>query len=647
MESRESELGLLVVVAVAAFAYYYSTAKLAPQHKKRRLTVLRRLEGGTSPLELLKEGFSPAELLDAGVPPQALQTVPLMTPSISPSKTTRRVCRDRSPSTSGVFHWVYDAMMRTKCTMQVVSEARRDSQRSGGISASVSGVTLGSVDCSTASRWAQPNWLSAESPSNSSLRSSARLATHAEPSPLQRSVCQCSSLERSSSIRTTAGATRVRVEALSAALTHGYTGECAAHHYPLQVLRFLHEDGSRLSIMAENCTTLKGAADLTTEMYMKSSLARARAAAEDAETPFQVKLSTAARNIATTVMEWYVNTYVGSPPVVLAGFYLVKGSVAYTIQLQTNTDAYEERLPDLLYTAQSARLLNAEGAAAQLCPGGQGRKEYHVQAEGFDRVYVVEAPVEISVRALRAPNGARSELILTPWSSGGEIEAPWKATVAVRLNAGREHAQGGERQHYVLQLLSDARVSIELTVHMAGNAAAGSRSPPPVPASLAAIAAREATTEDELSSSVYRSAGLTMPLPPPEHFHTVVCEHPAGQSLTLFITPATSAELFEMELHCMNGMNNDSLEELFSYTERLLLTPIRPKLSTNAAGQACFSIEGLAVSPTGTALQVFGVQLREECWVIVRWLCASRAVIPRELEQYRLELAMSVVCSAH
>ncbi|KAG5489082.1 hypothetical protein JIQ42_00704 [Leishmania sp. Namibia] len=646
MESRENELGLLVVLAVGAFAYFLSTLKQASQRGKRRLTILRRIEDGTSPLELLKEGFSPAELLDAGVPLEALRSVPLISPSISPRQTSRGVPRNRSSSMSAVLSWVYDAVTGTTGTEQVVSEAQRDGRRSGGISTKDSDVTHRSTDLSTTLWSARSNWQYTESLPYSSLRCSTRLTAYAPPSPMQQDFFECNSLERSSSIRTTVGTVRVRVAALSTAITRGYAGEFAAYHYPLEVHRFLHEDGSQLSIVAENCSTLKSGAGLKTEMYVKESLARARAAAEGAKIDFKVTLSTAARNIATTVMEWYVSTHAGHSPVVLAGFYLVKGNIAYTIQLQTHTHTYEERLPDLLYMAQSARLLDAEQTAGGWCPRGRGRNEYHVQAEDCDRVYVVEIPVDVAVRALRTPDAARSELILTPCHSGSETGDRWNAAVAVRTNAARERTPKGERQHCVSRLLSDAHVSIELTVDMAGSSAAGTTtSPPPLPAPLSAVVAREATGKDrELSNSVYRSAELTMPLPPPEHFHTVVCEHPYGSSLTLLITPATSAELFEMELHCMRGMNDDSLEQLLSYTEAMLLTPARSRRWTNATGQSCFSIEGLAVSPTEVSLQVYGVQLRAECWVIARWLCPSHAVVPRELEQYRRELVTRVEC---
>ncbi|TPP49492.1 hypothetical protein CGC20_18845 [Leishmania donovani] len=609
MDNRgKNEWGFLVVLAVGAFAYYLSTLKPSPDPEKRRKEVLRRLNDGASPLMLLKGGFSPAELLNAGVPREALRSLYPVSSSILSSQTPRREARGRSPSTPG-FSCAYEPLVVATGTMRDVSEALNDGLRSRSMSTSVSDVrevTHSHTARSTTVLSARSYWQSAENLPNGSRRSPARLAAHMRLSTAQHEFHDCNSMERCSATLTPVGTIRVRVAALSATIACGYSGESAVYHHPLEVLRFLHEDGSRLSIMAEDCSALKSDEVLTTEVYVKRSLARARAAADDAKTYFKVKLHTAARKIATTVMDSYVNIYAGPSPVILAGFYLVKGNTAYTIQLQTHTDAYEERLADLLYTAQSARLQGAGETAGSRCGGGRGRNEYHVQAEGVDRVYVVEIPVDVVVRGPTAPHAARSELILTPCRSGGDTGAPWNATIAVCPNAAREHAENGERRHNVIPLLHDAHVLIELIVYIAGS--------------------------------------LTMILPPPEHFHTVVCEHPYESSMTLFITSVTSAELFEMELRRLSHMNEDSLEQLFSYVETLFLTPARPRRSMNAAGQACFSVEGIAVSPAKTTLWVYGVQLREECWLIFRWLCAASAAEPPELEQYRRELVKSIVC---
>lgn len=643
-----NEWGLLGVLAVGAFAYYLSTLKPSSDPEKRQKEVLCQLHDGAAPLMLLKGGFSPAELLNAGVPREALRSVYPVSSSMLPSQNPRGKARSCSPSTLS-FSYAYEPLMVATDTMQVVSGALNDGLRSRSMSTSVSDaleVTHGHTAPSTTVLSTRSFWQNTENLPNNSRHSSARLAAHMQLSPAQHEFYDCNSMERSNATRTPVGAIRVQVAALSAAITCGYASETAVYHHPLEVLRFVHEDGSRLSIMAEDCSVLESDEVLTTEVYVKLSLARARAAADDAKTYFKVKLSTAARKIATTAMKSYVNIYVGPSPVILAGFYLVKDITAYTIQLQTNADVYEERLADLLYTAQSARLQGAEETVGSWCRGGRGRNEYRVQAEGVDSVYVVETPADVVVRTPTAPHAARSELILTPCRSGGDTGAPWKATVVVCPNAVREHAQSGERQHNVIPLLHDAHVSIELTVHMTGSAAAGTTSsPPPLPPPLATVMARVATTADrQRSGSVYRSADLTMPLPPPGHFRTVVCEHPYESSMTLFITSLTSAELFEMELRRLSHMNDESLEQLFSYVEMLLLTPARPRRSMNAAGQACFSVEGIAVSPAKTRLQVYGVQLREECWLIFRWLRAASAAEPPELEQYRSELVKSTVC---
>ncbi|GET93756.1 hypothetical protein, conserved [Leishmania tarentolae] len=648
METRgKNEWGFLVVLAVGAVAYYFFTVKPSPNPEKRRKEILLRLNKGASPLTLLHGGFSATDLLGAGVPREALRSVDPVPSTTLLSQTTLE--EPLGPSTGApCFSCEYEPLRVVTSPVHDVPGALNDGLRSCSMSTSVSDVrevTHGNSIRSAASPSIRCCSRDTENLPNNSRLSSARLAGHVQGSPARHNFYKCNSIERTSATWTPAGTHRVQVAALSAAITCGYASESAAYHHPLEVHGFLHEDGSRLSIMAESFYTLKSDEELTTEVYVKRSLARARAAADEAKTYFKVKLSTAARKLATTVMESYVNIYVGPSPVILAGFYLVKGNIAYTIQLQTHAEAYEERLPDLLYTAQSARLQSADETAGRGCPGGRGWNEYHVQAKGVDRVYVVETPLTVAVQGTTEPQAARSELILTPCSGLSDTGEPWKATIAIFSNASREHAQNCERRRNVVLLLHDEHVSIELIVHMVGSAVADTASsPPPLPPPLATVLARQATTADRQHfSSVYRSTELTVPLPPPEHFQTVVCEHRDEPSLTLFITPLTSSELFELEVRRLSRMDDDSLKKLFSFVETLLLTPSRPRLWTNAEGQVCFSVEGLAAPAASETLSVYGVHLREECWIIFRWLYAASATEPIELEHYRSELVKRIV----
>ncbi|KAG5490819.1 hypothetical protein JKF63_00941 [Porcisia hertigi] len=579
-----------------------------------------------------------------------LRSASLAYPPLTPARQPLRgkSC-GRSPDTPGVLSSVYNPLVGLRNTQRVAPDAPRNITRGQSMGASAGGlheVTHSSTAYSIKMPHTRQNQPHTENLPRKSLPSFTPPSPRAQPSQVHRECHVLNSSERRSAFHRSVGAIRVRVAALTAEITPDYMDDCAFYNYPLEVLRFLHEDGTQLSIMAENCSTFDSDAPLTTETYVKRSLVRARALAEATGTIFEVKLFTAARNIATTVMESYVCTHVGPSPVTLDTFYLVQDNMAYVIQMQTCTDTYEERLSSLLYAVQSARLHGADRTGGIWPPRRRGRNKYHVQVEGVDRIYVVETPVDVVVRAPTAPHAARSELSLTPSSRGCDPRASWKATVTVSPNTVSERKTDKEREHNVISLLCDAHVSVELTWHMAGSASADpTLSTPSLPPALVAVTAHEATAKDgDFLNSVYRSAHLTVPLPPPEHFDTVVCEHPYGSSLTLFITPVNAAELFEVELQSVSDMNDHSLGQLWSYVESLLLTPIHPQRSTNTAGQACFYVEGTAASTTKTKLWVGGAQLSKERWLLVRWLCADSAVVPRELEEYRSELLQRIVC---
>ncbi|KPA81842.1 hypothetical protein ABB37_04100 [Leptomonas pyrrhocoris] len=636
METKNrSGWGLPVIVAVGVFAYYCATLKLSAAPQQRRREILQRLHGGTSPRTLLEEGYTRAELVDAGVPRTslALLSSPSASLATAESRDGRSVSqreasqggRSGRPASAecGFFSWLYGSLVSVVGTIQAASETIVENLRGRGTSPGTrDGKATGFCDTDASAK--TPPVPPAELTSSGAARpTSVRLApvllrgrgTVEKPSESAPSEHSCP--------RAPGGAVQVRIAALSAAVTRGYTEESCTCRYPLDVMRFLHEDGSRLSIMAESCAAVEsdGGGVVTTAAYVQRSLARARAAADASKAYFKVKLSTAARNIATTVMESYVNAHVGPSPVVLACFYLVSHGVAYIIQLQTHTGVYEERLSDLLYTAQSARLYERDSSSP--C----GHNVFQMQIAGVESRYFLDVPVDLVVRAPAQSSSYRSTLTLSP-SSGGRSSVLWNAKVEIRpANSTATASLPGAST-----LLRDAHVLITLTLHHADHA------PTTFPEPLKQVTARRASTADAATPvDAYASSSLTLLLPPPEQFCTKVCEHPHDPFVTLFIAAAVSSEtdLFELELRCMNDIHKQDLCAFFAYLETLFLTPSGLKRTANGAGQAAFAVDGLAVAPPETSLRIDGVQVREGSWLVARWLYADSAVFPRELEQYR------------
>ncbi|KAL7697181.1 hypothetical protein NQL31_007647 [Lotmaria passim] len=675
MESKgKSGWGLPVIVAVGAFAYYCSTLKLAPSPQQRRRVILRRLHDGTSPRTLLAEGYTHAELLGAGVPRTSLS------PASSPTTSTTRHYRDSlspspsedvsrsrqrkddsptDPGSGGVMHWLYGSLHSVTGTIRAASSALADNLRGHSVSTVHGEAKTGSARNARTRPATSPS-STATATSNKTARSGATHTTPCPPSVRLSSALLLSSSKAEKSVeftspecsrsRTPGGAVQVCLAALSAAVARGYTEESSSCRYPLEMLRFLHEDGSRLSIMAEDCAAVECDGVMTTEKYVQLSLARARVAADATKAYFKVKLSTAARNIATTVMKSYVNVHVGPSPVILASFYLYSRGTAYTIQLQTHTGVYEARLSDLLYTAQSARL--RESGADGVRSGGHC--VYQMQADGAkgsSRCYRVEVPLELVARATPTPSGRRNSLTLTP-RNAKVFDAACSSKSAVvtltpSLNASVSSSPGATT------LLRDAHVAIILTPAPAPAAAVQQDGDDDDTDHLSEVwkqvKARcdSADSSDKADVNAYVSSSLAIPLPPPEHFCTTVCEHPRDASVTLFIAAAMAscdADLFEVELRCMNGLSGDDLSALFAYLEALFLTPSRPQRSVNGAGQETFALEGLAVTLPETSLRVYGVQVCEGSWFVVRWLYADSAVFPRELEQYCRSLVDNVAC---
>lgn len=647
----KSGWGLPILVAVGVLAYYCTTLRVSPDPQHRRQAIHRRLYDGASPRTLLQEGYTRAELLEAGVPSSSLSPRSPASPSDA-SRSGQSDIFSASPD-DGVFAYLCGSLAHVSQTVCAASDALVSGLRGRSRSTSFADTKTGPAEPAMGDYLTKAAPPSPSPPAKAvcsraahftSIRLAASLMKLRGEAPAAAAAMSSTttSPERARS-RTPGGATQVHLAALSAAVTRGYTEESATHRYPLEVLRFLHEDGSRLSLMAESCAAVArddGGCAFRTETYVQRSLSRAQAAADDAKTYFKVKLSTAARNIATTVMERYVNVHVGPSPVILAAFYLVAHDVAYTIQLQTHTGAYEERLADLLYTAQSARLVSVD-SAAQRRGIPSGHNVCVLQLDGVAALYAVELPVCLVCHVAAPVDGhARSRLTLTPSSGGDGMVCP-SAVVEVHPRTSSDIPPRGART-----LFGDAHVVITLTTAQCEVAGTWSTSLHQVTAWCAS--ADDGAAATDLSSHAFHSAFFTLPLPLPELFCTTVCEHPHDVFVTLFIAPATSpaADPVEMELRCVNGLRPDDLDAFFAFLRALFITPSHPQHTVNAAGQKVFAMEGLAVSPAETSLRVYGVEVAEGSWLVMRWLYADSTVFPRELEQYRRALTDEVVCVA-
>ncbi|KPI83055.1 hypothetical protein ABL78_7921 [Leptomonas seymouri] len=634
METKgKSGWGLPVILAVGVITLYCTTLKLSAILNQRRRAILQRLQDGTLPCALLEEGYTRVELLGAGVPLVALS-------SRSSSPATSEGGNSRSASHSeaarsgrsehldtpegGVFTWLYDMLLSVSDSPQtasgtIVEDSRRRSPSMNSVDVKAT-RTRGATAHTAPSCASHTVAASSGGPRSSSIcLASALLRSSHRSTESTESVLP----ERNRS-QTPGGAHKVHVVALSAAVTRSYTEESCIFQYPLEVLRFLHEDGSRLSIMAEDCAAVESDGDgvFTTETYVQRSLARARAAADASKTYFKVKLSTAARNIATTVMESYVNIHVGPSPVTLACFYLVSRGMAYTIQLQTHTGAYEERLSDLLYTAQSARVHGCSN------PPTRGHNVFKMQVEGVESLYLLDVPVGLVVRAADKSSNCRSTLTLKPRNASGS-----NVSCCVKAEIRPANFLSTASQLGVRTLLRDAHVLITLYFNYVEQASTNFSE------LLKMVSARRASAADAAAPvDTYVSPSLTLPLPSPRQFLSVVCEHTHDPFVSLYIRAAATAphvaDVFEMELRCMHGLDRSGLDTFAAYLKTLFLAPSELKRMVNGAGQEGFVIEGLAAALTETSMRVFGVQVCDDIWLVVRWLYADSAVFPHELKQY-------------
>lgn len=617
--------------------YYFSHIGASSSKRRRCLQIHQRRRAGATVVELLDEGYSIDELLTAGVlTNKDLQLSP-SSPPLKEVKSDEASSRAVSPfSTSSVIGAAAHVFKVAKCAARATSSSllsrvhdqssprSQYSGSSGYDSTAPSQVSFYAAQYDGVDR-------RLNTPKRMSVRLKSSFATRIRAeSDEARSSPSCSRT------RTPVGTFRMQVGLLSVAISRGYTEESASYRFPLEVLRFLHEDGSRISFMAEDCAAVGSNGEWTTLQYVQRSIERARVASEGAKTYFKVKLLTAANRIATTVMESYANFHVGPIPVMIASFFLVHQGIAYTIQLQTNGNCYEARLADLLHSVQTARLAHdGESISARCCPHYRGKTVFTVLCCNAVHAYCIEVPIDCHVTEPPWVSGQRSvrKLLITP-----RLSTSWKGEVTiveVGLDGAREKEAHEEAETAKLisqqMLLSDVHHTITLSIFATISSDCQELSVITFPV----ITARSSSDADtQLPLYRYTSANLTLPLPLPSYFQTTVCEQANEESISLFITAIKTGDTFEAELHFTMYANEEEYQRFIAYTKSLFLTPSHPIYTVNSGSQESFSVEGLAISPHETTLRIDGVRLGSNRWMMVRWLYADSSIFSRELQQY-------------
>lgn len=378
----------------------------------------------------------------------------------------------------------------------------------------------------------------------------------------------------------------VRLGPLRVLIRPGYVLDSDDYRFPLQCYRYRHADGSLITLMAEECTAV--GPPMTVDEYVSRSLEATSAAAQRSKMYFKVELNTPAKNVVTTVMQRYLLLNIGLMPVVIASFFIVTGSLALTIQLQTDVTVFKERKADLIATVQNVKF--DELCSRQFAMIARGGLSTH-QLSGPACQLLLKAPTtfDVTTVAITPENQSRhtdlagnvtvAQLVYRAsprWEARVivQVQSRWRVVRWLRqAQAGRgAGALTGSPHELPLMpglaslllegaadaVLASARVTVDI-LHSSG--ALCLKAPPSSsPGRPTQRQIEWVTPGDDRSSSPgdvewataesfyprYESAFWTLPLPSTALFHTKICEHAGDTAATLLIC-ASEAERGEGE----------------------------------------------------------------------------------------------------
>lgn len=432
------------------------------------------------------------------------------------------------------------------------------------------------------------------------------------------------------------GRVQAQVGKLCVQLSRGYVEEVSQYRFPIESHLYRHSDGSQLTLFAEECSAVDGL--LSTELYAARSVDRIRTVAEKQKVFFKLQLLARASAVVTTAMEMYANLQLGPSPIMIACFFLVRDGVAYVIQLQAYPNEYEERLPDLLATVQSASLL-LDGCGVGMQPHTRGHNVFHLQDKTQSRSYLIHLPTEFVVQ--RACDECRHVLTVRH-----RVSRTWRGRIVadtVQPNRGADERGNGEQEYplyitllpdevyFYVQEDTEAQVEVMDVVYRLIT----SPQTKATPLLSAALPPGEA--------NCYVSPELRVPLPLCDSFLTRVCEHAGDRFITLLIRTPNEAELFEVELQALYFASSEEYNSFLRALSTLFLTQVHPKKSKRADKKERTSVEGLSATAPDTTLLMDTLRVSPNIWLVARWVFSDSCVVSQSLQCYRDRLLDDVV----
>ncbi|ORC85551.1 uncharacterized protein TM35_000341630 [Trypanosoma theileri] len=394
---------------------------------------------------------------------------------------------------------------------------------------------------------------------------------------------------------------------LTASIVSSFTMESAFYRFPVELKRYIHHDGSMLTLVAEDLSATRE--NITTEVYKMKCIERVRAVAEQQQTHFKIRYDIPASTVITTIMECFVNISTGPASMVTAVFFLVQDHMGYIIQLQTHVDDYEARLADICRTLQSAKI-------APIPRQPVGQQEHALLSGMRGEVFLVSLPLHFIVTRTTIGNTlALCYRHSDEWS--GQI-LTWEPELK---------SEQKEHDDEVYVLIPD---KLYLVSYWHSGGATHVNIIEEVKLLLAEISTTVVAEENrDLPTSRYVSKVLEMPLPPIDMFTTCVCNHTTDPFVNLFLE-SEDKEMFELEV---GTLSLTEITDLPLLVNPLFSQPPLQRMGSAAGGKVTVMFVG--ETENGMTLHINALQITcANIWFVVKCLHTTKNEMPDALRRY-------------
>ncbi|EKF30053.1 hypothetical protein MOQ_006143, partial [Trypanosoma cruzi marinkellei] len=405
-----------------------------------------------------------------------------------------------------------------------------------------------------------------------------------------------------------------------------FTQESIMYRFPIELKRYVHTDGSRITLVAEDLGNVE--VSMTTESYKTRCIERARKEAVQQQTYFKVQHDTLASDIVTTVMERYVCIYIGPSPMVTVSFFLVQNHIGYIVQLQSHANDYGLHLTDFLYTIQSVRMEKFPRVVS-------GKVRHALLSSLGGEAYLVDLPPQFIVTRTKVTDFLSLQYRhATAWSGEVLTWAPKKRN-ATNQDNGNHSSRVNHDNDNVITLIPG---KLFIVSHWQSNSEVSVTVMDEVKELLEAVSAFSTTIVGKgLPSSLYVSSSLEMPLPPIQSFTTNVCTHTADPLITMFVL-AKDAGIFELEV---GTLEVSGITELTHRLNCSLSKSLRLQHGETASGKRKLTFAGEAEKNMTFRLDAVHSSY-DDLWFTMKCLHVSGTKLPGDLLQY-LESALDVL----